>query len=86
MREYSMAVMLHMFTMPKETNGTVRYLGIVSSGTVDPKEVRVFMKAKGALYLDALAAKRRDRQYAFVIAVIVGVLTGTFTAWLKTHF
>jgi hypothetical protein len=85
MREYTQAVAFYMFTMPKDSDGCTRYLGIVSSGSVDPKDQRIFLKAKGALYLDAAAAKRRERYYNFVIAVSVGAITGVFLAWLRKY-
>ncbi len=38
---------------------------------------RVFIKAKGALYLDEQAAKRRERLYSFLVGVLV-VVIGVF--------
>ena len=81
MREYTLAVTFHMFTLPKDSNGVVHYdgvpsPGVTSHGNVDPEEQRVFLKAKGALYLDLFAQKRWDRFWAFLSGVTVGLLVG----------
>jgi hypothetical protein len=53
-REYSLAVSLHVFSFPKDSSGVVHYLGanmpqgVRSSGNVDPDQERVFLKAKSA--------------------------------------
>ena len=57
MREFSLATMLHMFTLPKDADGVIHYLGIKSSGSIDPEKQRVFLRAKGALYLDEQVPK-----------------------------
>jgi hypothetical protein len=75
-REYSLAVSLHMYTLPKDSSGVVHYQGVRSSGNVDPDRGRVFLKAKGALYLDQFAQKRWDRFWAFLSGVVAGVIVG----------
>ncbi|HEV2731926.1 MAG TPA: hypothetical protein VGV15_17990 [Terriglobales bacterium] len=45
MREFSLATTLHMFTLPKDPGGAVHYLGIKSSGSIDPEKERVFIKS-----------------------------------------
>ena len=89
MREYSLAVSLHMFTLSKDESGIVHYRdgmspqGVKSSGSVDPDRERVFLKAKGALYLDQFAQKRWDRFWAFLSGAIAGVIVGLVLAALK---
>lgn len=91
-REYSLAVSLHMFTLPKDSSGTVHYSGVVSPygvrshGSVDPNLERVFLKAKGALYLDQFAQKRWDRFWAFLSGAVAGVMVGVVLATLKKTF
>ena len=38
MREFSWALTLHMFTLEKNKEGIVEYLGVNSSGNVDPEK------------------------------------------------
>ena len=81
-REYSLAVSLHMYTLPKDDNGVVQYSGVVSPygvrsyGNVDPDQQRLFLKAKGALYLYQYAQKRWDRFWAFLSGAVAGVMVG----------
>ena len=82
MREFSLATMLHMYRLPKNDQGDTHYEGIRSSGSVDPRNERVFMKAKGALYLDAESEKRRDRLYALLIGFSAGFLSAFLSSWL----
>ena len=70
-----------MFTLPKNDRGEVHYLGITSSGSIDPRKERVFLKAKGALYLDAEREKRRDRLYSFLIGLSAGFLAAFLSGW-----
>jgi hypothetical protein len=42
----------------------------------DTENGRFYTLAKGDLYFHALHEKRIDRLYAFIIAIIIGVLTG----------
>jgi hypothetical protein len=86
MREFSLAMTLHMFTLPKDSSGTVHYLGIKSHGNVDPEQERVFLKAKGALYLDQFAQKHWDRVWSFASGFMGGVLAALLTALLKRQF
>ncbi len=88
-REYSQAVSLHMFTLPKDSSGVVHYQGVASPhgvrsyGNVDPDQQRVFLKAKGALYLDQFAQKRWDRFWAFLSGSVAGVVVGLALAGLR---
>jgi len=84
MREFSLATTLHMFTLPKDAHGVVHYMGIKSSGTIDPEKQQIFMKAKGALYLDELAQSFRDRLWSFVLGFAAGLLTAVASAWVKS--
>jgi hypothetical protein len=83
MREFALAKTLHMFTLPKEADGVVRYSGIKSSGSMDPEKQSVFLRAKGALYLDERAQKFWDRIWSFVLGFSVGVLTAIAATWAK---
>ena len=83
MREFSRAISLHMFSLPKDTDGTVNYLNVRSSGFVNPEKERVFLKAKGALYLDEQVQKFWDRLWSFVLGLSAGLLTAIAAAWLK---
>jgi hypothetical protein len=83
MREFSLATMLHMFTLPKDADGAIHYLGIKSSGSINPEKVRVFLRAKGALYLDEQVQKFWDRFWSFVLGFSAGLLTAIATAWVK---
>ena len=91
-REYSLAVSLHMYTLPKDDNGDVYYSGVVSPfgvrsyGNVDTARERVFLKAKGALYLDQYAQKRWDRFWAFLSGAVAGVMVGLALATLRKTF
>ena len=58
MREFALAITLHMYLLPSDAGGGVTYLGIRSSGGIDPKNERVFLTAKGALYMDEFWQKR----------------------------
>ena len=82
MRELDTAISLYMFTLPKNNEGEVQYMGITSRGGIDPKNERVFLKAKGALYLDEQRSKFRERLYSFVIGILVGCIVVGFSAWL----
>lgn len=81
MREFSHATALHMFTLPKKSDGSVDYLGIVSRGGMTSEGERIFIKAKGSLYLEEFYSKRTERLFALFIA-IVGAFLG---AWLATR-
>jgi hypothetical protein len=84
-KEYSLATTLHMFGLPKDPDGSTQYLHIVSSGSVDPTNERIFLKAKGALYLDQMAQKSHDRVWSFILGLAGGVAGSLATAWLKQY-
>lgn len=83
MREYSIATTLHMFRIQKRGDGSVEYRGIVSTGSIEPKQERVFLKAKGALYLGEARQKRRDRLASFIVGVLVAVTTLAIKTWFE---
>lgn len=83
MREFSLATTLHMFGLGKDASGAVEYLGIRSTGTVDPERERVFLRAKGALYLDEHSRRIWDRLWSFALGFGGGVLAAIATAWIK---
>lgn len=83
MREFSLATNLHMFSLPKNERGEVHYLSVFSTGSIDPKNERVFLKAKGALYLDERRQKFWDRIWFFVLGLGAGVLATIASAWLR---
>lgn len=70
MREFNTAISLHMYTLPKDGNGTASYMGIESNGAIEPASERVFLKAKGALYLDERKQKFWERVWAFIIGLL----------------
>src|SRR5580704_7016336 len=76
MREFSLAVTLHMFTLPRDEHGVIHYLGIKSSGSLSPEKERIFLKSKGSLYLQEQAQKFWDRLWSF----IVGFGAGSFVS------
>lgn len=82
MREFNLAITLHMETLPRKTDGSIEYLGIQSTGSIDQAWKKVFLKAKGALYLDAQNEKRKDRIFSLLIVVISAYLA----AWLRSIF
>ncbi len=83
MRELNQAIFLHMFTLPKNEMGDREYMGITSHGSIEPEKDKVFIKAKGVLYLDEQRSKFRERIYSFVIGVIVGIIAASFSAWIQ---
>lgn len=80
--EFHNARFLHMLTLPKDENGDVHYMGVRSFGGVDPDQDRVFITAKGMLYREEQSAKVKERVYSFIVAVSVGILVATVSAWL----
>jgi hypothetical protein len=86
MREFSLAITLHMFLLPTDAGGMVSYLGIRSSGSLDPTMERVFLTAKGALYLEEHREKRKDRIWSIVLGFATGFLVATSTAWVRSRF
>ena len=83
MREFALATTLHMFCLPKDANGVVCYNGIRSSGSIDPNNEKVFLKAKGALYLDEYSQKFWDRLWSFIFGFSAGLLASIGAAWLR---
>jgi hypothetical protein len=81
MREFTVATTLHMFSIPKDERGDVEYHGISSTGSLDPKNESVFLRAKGALYLDERRQKRSDRIWSLALALTAGVLISIASTW-----
>jgi hypothetical protein len=89
-REFSLAVTLHMFTLPRDAHGIIRYLGIESSGNLAPEKQRVFLKSKGSLHLDEQAQRFWDRLWSFIAGFSAGIagfsagcLVAIATAWAR---
>lgn len=78
MREFSLARSLHMLRLPRNKNGEVEYNGVTSSGSMNAQDERVFIKAKGQLYLEEIARKWEER----AVYVLLGILVTVFTQWL----
>jgi len=63
MREYSLAVTLHMFTLPKDSSGVAHYhgvsspQGVQSSGNVDPDRAASFLEGEGGALLGPVRTK-----------------------------
>lgn len=85
MREFALAITLHMYLLPADTSGAVNYLGIRTSGSLDPKKEQVFLTAKGALYLDEYRQKRWDRLWSVVLGFATGLLVAVCAGWLKNR-
>jgi len=83
MREYSQVIAFHMFTLPKRSDGTTEYMSVVSSGSVDPKSEKVFLKSKGALYLEEYDTKKKERLFALFLGIAGAFLGAWFATWLK---
>lgn len=86
MREFALAITLHMFLLPADSTGSITYLGIRSTGSFDPKKEKVFLTASGALYLDEYRQKRRDRLWSIVLGFGTGLLVAVCGAWAKHRF
>lgn len=83
MREFSLATTLHMFSLPKNEHAEVHYARVTSTGSIDPEKERVFLKAKGALYLDEWRRRWWDRFWFFAVGLGAGVLTSIASAWAR---
>jgi hypothetical protein len=86
MREFALAITLHMYMLPADSSGIVSYQGVRSSGGLDPQKERVFLTAKGALYIDEYWQKRWDRVWSVALGFTTGILVALGAAWAKTHF
>lgn len=83
MCELFMAINLHAWSLPTNKSGDVEYNGIIYHGQFDTKVERIFLKAKGALYLDEIFQKRKDRIITFVLGLVTGVIGASVSAWLR---
>ena len=83
MRELKRAIDLYMFSLPRDKSGCCEYMGVTSCGHVDPKKQQVFLRAAGALHLDARLEKFRERLYSFFIGVSVGLIAAFVNAYIR---
>jgi hypothetical protein len=81
MREFSQATLFHSMKGEQADGAAVSNAGLF----IDTSKEHVFIKAKGALYLDDLRRKSRDRMYSFLVGVLVGVCTLSFKAWIDSR-
>jgi hypothetical protein len=86
MREFALAITLHMYLLPADTGGVVSYLGIRTARMLEPKKERVFLTAKGALYFDEYRQKRLDRLWSVALGFATGLLVAICAAWIKSLF
>lgn len=84
MREYTLALGLHMFGLKPDSSGQIKYNGATSQGTMAPQNERVFIKAKGLLYLSELHAKKVERITAFGIGFLTAFLAQYLVEYLRT--
>lgn len=82
MREFALAKTLHMFGLPKDEHGEIRYLDIVTTGSLDPRKECIFLKAAGALYLESELQRQRERVYSFLVGFSAGFLSLLLSSWL----
>lgn len=82
MREFSLARSLHGLTLPKNEEGESEYEGINFNGSLSAKNEKVFIKAKGLLYLDGQNEKRNDRFFSFFIGIAVAIISIVISDWL----
>lgn len=86
MREFALAITLHMYLLPADSTGTITYLAIRTTGSLDPRKDKVFLTAMGALSLDEYRQKRRDRFWRVVLGFGTGLLVAVCGAWMKHWF
>jgi len=79
MREFSLAITLHMDSLPKAADGSVEYHGVRMTSSIDPNWRRVFLKARGSLYLTEREEKRTERLFVILVAVISACLATWFS-------
>jgi hypothetical protein len=79
MREFSLAITLHMETLRNTADGSVEYRGVRSTGLINADWRRVFLKAKGSLYLADRGEKRTERLFTIFIAVLSAFLAAWIT-------
>ena len=84
-REYEISIYLHMETIPRNEKGEREYLGLHSSGKHDQNRQKIFLKAKGFLYLAEQEEKRKERVINTGLAILVGILVGSIVGWLKAN-
>jgi hypothetical protein len=79
MREYSQATLLHDVSLKKKEDGSVAPAAIFFDGG----KHHVFLKAKGALYLDEISKKRWDRFFSFFVGIMIGFCMIAFKWWIE---
>lgn len=87
MREFNLAIFLHTFALPKDKDGVIVYShptvgSIKSIGNLSAVRERVFLKAKGALYLDDIVEKRKERWFVWAVAIVAAAVGSGLTALL----
>jgi hypothetical protein len=80
MQGFTLAIELHLATLPKSPGGEREYRGVQQIGEIPTDWNRVYLTAKGALYLGELAEKRTERLFTVFIAVLSACLAAWFTA------
>jgi hypothetical protein len=81
MREFDLAIHFHMNSLPRGADGTIEYQGIRLSGEIARESKRLFLKAKGSLYLIERTEKRIERLFTVLVAVISASLATLFVWW-----
>ena len=82
MREFALAKTLHMFGLSKNEENEIRYLDITATGSLGPKDVHIFLKAAGALYLESESQRQRERLYSFLLGFFAAFLSVLSSSWL----
>lgn len=80
MPELTAAQLLHISRLEPDENNQTKYETITTTGN-NLKNEKVFIRAKGALYLDELKQKRNDRIISFLVgfcAALIPVLLSQY--------
>jgi len=82
MREFVMARYFYMNLLPRDGDGTVTYEGMKMNGANFAESEKVFVKAKGFLYLADVQNRRNER----IISYIIGFLSALTVVILSEKF
>ncbi len=82
MREFALARTLFMDLLPRDNLGEAKYEGITISGAKFHETEKVFMKAKGFLYLVEVSARRNER----IISFVLGIVSALLAIWVREYF
>jgi len=80
MREFNLAISMHLESLPRSVDGKAEYRGVELSGNISRDWKRVYLKAKGWLYLAERTEKRTERLFTIMIAV----LSAGIAAWFAS--